>query len=87
MSMRINPQWAERVLKDVAAYHDPMKRGVGFNPEKIDETISYNPAAQWLICLLAQKNIAFKVIQLGGGVKRITTDVHTCPKCNGTGRC
>jgi hypothetical protein len=87
MSMRINPQWAERVLKDVAAYHDPMKRGVGFNPKEIDETISYNPAVQWLICLLAQKNIAFKVIQLGAGVKRVTTDVHTCQKCNGTGRC
>jgi hypothetical protein len=27
------------------------------------------------------------VIQLGAGVKRVTTDVHTCPKCNGTGRC
>jgi len=87
MDKRINPKWADRVLEDVAAYHDPLKRGVGFNPKEIDETISYNPAVQWLICLLAQKNIAFKVIQLGAGVKRVTTDVHICPKCNGTGRC
>jgi hypothetical protein len=87
MRMQINPKWAERMRQNVEAYVDPLKRGVGFYPEKIDETISYNPAVQWLICLLAQKNIPFKVVQLGAGVKRVTTDVHTCPKCNGTGRC
>lgn len=50
-------------------------------------TLDVNLAAKWVIRTLAEMNIPFKVIQLGGGVKRITTDTEVCPKCNGTGRC
>lgn len=49
--------------------------------DHIDETISFNSAAQWLITTLATENIPFKVYNLGAGVKRITTDVDTCPCC------
>ena len=50
-------------------------------------TISYNPASKWLIEQLASRNVAFKVINLGCGVKKITTDTNVCSKCGGTGRC
>lgn len=54
---------------------------------EIDEIISFNKATQWLISYLAERKIAFKVINLGAGVKRITTNVNICPKCSGTGKC
>lgn len=44
-------------------------------------------AAQFLVLELSQFNIPFKVINLGAGVTRITTEVDTCPKCKGTGKC
>ncbi len=44
-------------------------------------------AAKWLVRHLANKNISFRVINMGAGVKKITTDVSTCPKCGGTGKC
>ena len=54
---------------------------------KIDITTQHNLSAKWLICELSKRELAFKVINLGAGVKRVTTDTEVCPKCNGTGRC
>ena len=40
------------------------------------------------LCLwLANANIAYRVINMGGGVKRITNEVRTCAKCAGRGQC
>jgi hypothetical protein len=78
--MKLNPAWkAEREAEIQTYLRD------GF--QKIDVTSSCNMAIQWLICQLVAHNIPFKVIQLGAGVKRVTTDTTVCPKCNGTGKC
>lgn len=53
----------------------------------IDQTTQYNKIAQTLVLILTQYKRSFKIIQLGAGIKRITTDVEVCSKCNGTGRC
>jgi hypothetical protein len=65
----INPNWKEERLKQIE------------NREDIDITISFNPAAKWLITTLSHRNIAYKVINMGAGVKRITTITDVCPCC------
>jgi hypothetical protein len=47
----------------------------------IDETIEYNICSVWLIAYLSRDNRPFKVYNLGGGVKRITTKTNVCPCC------
>ena len=73
--MITNPKWlAEReseILQD----------------RKVDQILKLPCAQKDLIALLARFGRAFKVISLGCGVKRITTEVNVCPKCNGTGKC
>jgi hypothetical protein len=80
MGMRINPKWEDKVRDEIEAY-------VAGRTTHFEQTTSCTPAAQLVIGLLAKKGIAFKVVQLGSGVKRVTTDVAICPKCNGTGKC
>jgi len=43
----------------------------------------HNPAAQWLISYLADKDIPVKVTHLGAGIKRITVAKNICPTCKG----
>ena len=65
----INKEWANKMLDDIN------------NNRHIDETISFNNSAQFLIKNLSISNIPFKVYNLGAGVKRISTDTNTCPCC------
>ena len=74
MAKQIKLAWKENCLDELN------KTG------SIDKTISFNKASQWLILTLTEKNIAFRVFNLGAGVKRITTATDWCPKCKGTGR-
>jgi hypothetical protein len=78
--MKLNPKWTEARRDEIAVY-------IRDGQPAIDVTNSCNMAIQWLICQLADKNISYKVIQLGAGVKRVTTNTTVCPKCNGTGKC
>jgi hypothetical protein len=48
---------------------------------KIDEILSANIACQWLVCELTRNNVPFKIINLGAGCKRITTETEICPCC------
>lgn len=75
MGSRVSLKWKEE-----------MREQIGKTSE-VDETTGFNLASKWLICMLSEKEIPFKVIHLGAGVKRITTQTETCPKCNGTGKC
>ncbi|RJR46036.1 MAG: hypothetical protein C4576_11445 [Desulfobacteraceae bacterium] len=75
MRARVNPEWIGKIKNAIKEVADPEER------PKIDETLSFNAAAQWLITFLSNRNIPFKVVQLGAGVKRITTDTDTCPFC------
>lgn len=69
MKVVINPAW----MKDRKEELEKKKI--------IDLTISYTPALKWLIEVLSNKNIFFKLYNLGAGVKRITTDTAVCPCC------
>ena len=48
---------------------------------------TYAPAIANLCLVLADRNIPYKVLNLGGGVKKITNDMTVCPKCGGCGKC
>ena len=49
-------------------------------------TSAITVAMTWLALRLAERGIPFKVLNLGAGVKKITTKVDICPKCRGTGK-
>ena len=85
MGKVINPIWQRRVTMEVEGYIDPLKR-IGERKE-INELVSDAMPLKWLVYLLAKRGIGFKLINVGGGVKRVTTDVKVCDKCGGTGRC
>ena len=69
MKMMLNPDWVKEMRR---------KRKMG---ELIDQTITSNLPAKWLIAYLSKNNTPFKIHNLGAGVKRITTDTDTCPIC------
>ena len=48
---------------------------------------SCNVLAKIVVLYLTDAGIPFKVLQMGAGVKKITTDVAICPKCKGLGKC
>lgn len=49
------------------------------------EIVKHDINAKWLIGHLADRDIPFKIINLGAGVKRITVAEHICPICGGKG--
>ncbi len=53
----------------------------------VSAVVNHNVNAQWLIGYLARKNILFKVVNLGGGVKKIMLEEKVCPECGGKGYC
>lgn len=75
-----SPEWKNKVIDDVSAFLD------GRIP-KVERTTEFTPVAQWMVKYLNEKNIPFRLVTLGLGVKKITTDTEVCPKCCGTGRC
>ena len=85
MAVRLNPKWLVAREQEIAAYVEAKSNGSEL--PKIDVTTATNQAIQWLIMRLSKAEIGFKLIQLGAGVKRVTTETDVCPKCNGTGRC
>jgi hypothetical protein len=78
--MELNPKWTDARKEEITVY---IRDG---RPD-IDVSVPNTQATQWLVWELARRRIAFKVIQLGAGVKRVTTNTTVCPKCNGTGKC
>ena len=73
---RINPAWQRKQLERLDVDHS-----------NFEVTLNMNAATQWLIMELDRRNISYRVVQLGAGVKKITTQTDICPKCHGTGRC
>ena len=76
MRRTVNEKWYEEKKRQALTI-----LALGAASEHIDETISFNKAAQALVVLLSNKNIPFKVFNLGAGVKRITTETDVCPCC------
>jgi hypothetical protein len=71
-----------KMKAEIAAW----KQAEGTKPTICVDT-SFNQAVQWLILRLTEADIPFRLIQLGAGVKRVTTETDQCPKCHGTGKC
>ena len=69
---QLNPRWIEQQEHLVES------------DAPIDRIESLHIAAQALIVLLAKHNRPFKVYNLGGGAKRITTETDICPCCKRT---
>lgn len=86
MSMRsINTKWIDKIRLEIKAHKEAI--ACVQVPAPIDVTTSVNMCIQWLVMELAGAGLPFKLIQLGAGVKRVTTLVDVCSKCNGTGKC
>lgn len=67
---RINPTWIKETSEKIKTN------------KFTDCTISYNPAAQWLVTHLSKNEIPYRLYNLGAGVKRITiVDIEKCPCC------
>lgn len=49
-------------------------------------TSSLNIAIRFIIICLDKAKTPFKVINLGAGVKKVTTKMDICPKCHGMGK-
>ena len=47
--------------------------------------VQHNINAKWLIAYLAKAGIAFSVVNLGAGVKRVSVAENVCPNCGGKG--
>lgn len=80
MARRVNPTWANEKRQQLIQ----VSRGTG---EPVNVISAALPVIQCLVTLSVELNVPYKVIQLGGGVRRFTTEVTTCPKCGGTGKC
>lgn len=79
MAIRVNPKWLK-------LHTDAFKQA------NIDGTVysvltDYATGSSKLALALARLDIAFKVDNLGAGVKRISNATDICPKCKGTGKC
>ncbi len=69
MAKIISPSWKANILEQIQ------------KPD-FTSTISFNPAAQWLIVQLDNHKIPFRIISLGAGVKKIIRDDGVCPHCH-----
>lgn len=73
MNLRLNENWKQEMLKKIQ------------EPD-FEYTTALTLAAKWIILQLSDKKYAFRVMNIGAGVKRITRRTDACPKCHGTGR-
>lgn len=87
MRARISERWVAEMTEQMRAYQSRISMNGLEPPKAIEVTTSFNQAVQWLIIALDKFGIPFRVISLGAGVKKVTTDVQVCPKCHGTGKC
>lgn len=52
-----------------------------------EQVTSCNVWAKIVVLALTGRGVPFKVLQMGAGVKKITTQVDVCPRCKGLGKC
>lgn len=74
----VNEKWMEKMRERILTMLPHSLEPI----DHIDEHISFNKSAAWLITQLSKNGIPFKVYNLGAGVKRITTfEPDKCPCC------
>lgn len=69
----LKEEWKDQMLKAI------------FSPD-FEYTTGINIAAKFLIYILDENKLPFRVLNLGVGTNKITRKVDTCPKCHGTGK-
>ncbi|MHB8123134.1 MAG: hypothetical protein ACYDG4_13370 [Desulfuromonadaceae bacterium] len=69
MLHKINPKWQAEMESKI------------LQDSPIDTTQTFLPCIQWLIMKLSKYGVAYRLYNLGAGVKRVTTDTSTCPCC------
>lgn len=79
MPVKVNPKWLEEHFAKFLQKH--ISDGEYF------VVTSHLPAVRSLCVHLADRNIPYDVINMPGGVKKITNQTNVCKKCSGTGRC
>jgi len=67
--MKLNPAWVAE-----------MESKLNFK-QPIDVTLAYPTPQKWLIVQLTRRGIPFACLNVGVGVRRITTDTDKCPLC------
>lgn len=70
----MSPQFRKEVLGEI-------KQGI----VKESRIFSENQAAKWYIANLVANDIPVKVINLGGGAKKVILEKNLCPHCGGRG--
>ena len=65
----VNPKWLKAIKEKYA------------ETRSVDVTEVYLPAVQELIKWLSEKNIDYRVYNVGAGVRRVTTQTTICPCC------
>ena len=73
MSIILRDDWKKKMLNRIL-------------DSEFDYTTSLPMVAKWLVIELSKKKLAFRMFNLGCGVRRFTRRTDACPKCHGTGR-
>jgi len=79
MPVKVNPKWVEEHFAQFWQNH--------ISGEEYFVVTSHLPAVKFLSVHLANGKIPYNVINMPGGVKKITNQMNVCKKCSGTGRC
>ncbi len=79
MANRLSESWAGETRNEI---NDATR-----NNREYSVVLTATGPKKYVVSYLMEMKIAFKVISKGCGVVLITTDVDTCPKCGGSGRC
>ena len=74
----VNEDWKAKKEEEIKNY---------FETHQIPKPVrtGFNKAAQWYILYLRERNIPFKVNNLGAGVKEIIIQPTRCEYCKGKG--
>ena len=67
--------------------NNKLRHVAGGAPTTVEYTSTNRQVIQYLVQTAASLSIPYKVISLGAGVTKFTTDTTMCPKCHGTGKC
>jgi len=81
MARHLSGEWKSLRIEEINRFKTDI------NPEPINLKLADNVAVRWLICEWMSKGIEYKLVNLGAGLKLLTTETDICPKCGGTGRC
>ena len=86
MAMRLSKSWRRERMAEIEEHLVGVEQPGG-TPLPINLVLSLPVTKKWMVIQLTNAGIPFKMINLGAGVVRITTNTEVCPKCGGTGRC